>query len=63
MKNSLRIHKWTHNEFNIFILGVLTRPLFILLYKPCCFMVGLCWLRGKVLGMFFCFIVFCIFAL
>ena len=27
MKNSLRIHKWTHNEFNIFILGVLTRPL------------------------------------
>ena len=29
MKNSLRIHKWTHNEFNIFILGVLTRPLFI----------------------------------
>ena len=28
MKNSLRIHKWTHNEFNIFILGVLTRPLF-----------------------------------
>ena len=29
MKNSLRIHKWTHNEFNIFILGVLTRPHFI----------------------------------
>lgn len=29
MKNSLRIHKWTHNEFNIFILGVLTHPLFI----------------------------------
>ena len=28
MKNSLRIHKWTHNEFNIFILGVLTRPLY-----------------------------------
>ena len=28
MKNSLRIHKWTHNEFNIFILGVLTRPPF-----------------------------------
>ena len=28
MKNSLRIHKWTHNEFNIFILGVLTRPRF-----------------------------------
>ena len=27
MKNSLRIHKWTHNEFNIFILGVLTHPL------------------------------------
>ena len=27
MKNSLRIHKWTHNEFNIFILGVLTLPL------------------------------------
>lgn len=26
MKNSLCIHKWTHNEFNIFILGVLTRP-------------------------------------
>ena len=25
-KNSLRIHKWTHNEFNIFILGVLTHP-------------------------------------
>ena len=30
MKNSLRIHKWTHNEFNIFILGVLTHPLFLL---------------------------------
>ena len=29
MKNSLRIHKWTHNEFNIFILGVLTHPLFL----------------------------------
>ena len=29
MKNSLRIHKWTHNEFNIFILGVLTHPLFV----------------------------------
>ena len=29
MKNSLRIHKWTHNEFNIFILGVLTHPLMI----------------------------------
>ena len=29
MKNSLRIHKWTHNEFNIFILGVLTRPLIL----------------------------------
>ena len=28
MKNSLCIHKWTHNEFNIFILGVLTHPLF-----------------------------------
>ena len=28
MKNSLRIHKWTHNEFNIFILGVLTHPPF-----------------------------------
>ena len=28
MKNSLRIHKWTHNEFNIFILGVLTHPHF-----------------------------------
>ena len=28
MKNSLRIHKWTHNEFNIFILGVLTHPLY-----------------------------------
>ena len=28
MKNSLRIHKWTHNEFNIFILGVLTHPRF-----------------------------------
>ena len=27
MKNSLCIHKWTHNEFNIFILGVLTHPL------------------------------------
>ena len=26
MKNSLCIHKWTHNEFNIFILGVLTHP-------------------------------------
>ena len=35
MKNSLRIHKWTHNEFNIFILGVLTHPLFYVsfLYK------------------------------
>ena len=32
MKNSLRIHKWTHNEFNIFILGVLTHPLFY--YNP-----------------------------
>ena len=30
MKNSLRIHKWTHNEFNIFILGVLTHPPFII---------------------------------
>ena len=30
MKNSLRIHKWTHNEFNIFILGVLTHPRFFL---------------------------------
>lgn len=29
MKNSLRIHKWTHNEFNIFILGVLTHPLLL----------------------------------
>ena len=29
MKNSLRIHKWTHNEFNIFILGVLTHPLVV----------------------------------
>ena len=29
MKNSLRIHKWTHNEFNIFILGVLTRPQYL----------------------------------
>ena len=26
MKNSLRIHKWTHNEFNIFILGVFDTP-------------------------------------
>ena len=36
MKNSLRIHKWTHNEFNIFILGVLTRPHhnIILFYLP-----------------------------
>ena len=25
--------------------------------------IGIRWLRGKVLGMFFCFIVFCIFAL
>ena len=33
MKNSLRIHKWTHNEFNIFILGVLTRPLFCCLHE------------------------------
>lgn len=32
MKNSLRIHKWTHNEFNIFILGVLTHPLFCYIY-------------------------------
>ena len=31
MKNSLRIHKWTHNEFNIFILGVLTHPHLIML--------------------------------
>ena len=30
MKNSLCIHKWTHNEFNIFILGVLTHPLVVL---------------------------------
>lgn len=30
MKNSLRIHKWTHNEFNIFILGVLTHPPFFI---------------------------------
>ena len=30
MKNSLRIHKWTHNEFNIFILGVLTHPLYLM---------------------------------
>ena len=30
MKNSLRIHKWTHNEFNIFILGVLTHPRFFM---------------------------------
>ena len=28
MKNSLRIHKWTHNEFNIFILGVFDTPSF-----------------------------------
>ena len=42
---------------------MITCRIFILLYKPCCFMVGLCWLRGKVLGMFFCVIVFCIFAL
>lgn len=44
MKNSLRIHKWTHNEFNIFILGVLTHPhlfpfqkgftLLLFLYSP-----------------------------
>ena len=33
MKNSLRIYKWTHNEFNIFILGVLTHPLFYAFYK------------------------------
>ena len=33
MKNSLRIHKWTHNEFNIFILGVLTRPLSLWLVR------------------------------
>ena len=33
MKNSLRIHKWTHNEFNIFILGVLTHPLFLFYTK------------------------------
>ena len=31
MKNSLRIHKWTHNEFNIFILGVLTHPRFFII--------------------------------
>ena len=42
MKNSLRIHKWTHDEFNIFILGVLTRPLCdffknqgVLTHPPC----------------------------
>ena len=35
MKNSLRIHKWTHNEFNIFILGVLTRPLVCIVKKSC----------------------------
>ena len=34
MKNSLRIHKWTHNEFNIFILGVLTRPLTLTTETP-----------------------------
>ena len=34
MKNSLRIHKWTHNEFNIFILGVLTHPLGTRRTKP-----------------------------
>ena len=33
MKNSLRIHKWTHNEFNIFILGVLTHPLFLTIFN------------------------------
>ena len=36
MKNSLRIHKWTHNEFNIFILGVLTHPqLFVAFNRQC----------------------------
>ena len=40
MKNSLRIHKWTHNEFNIFILGVLTHPQFrikqrLVINRPC----------------------------
>ena len=34
MKNSLRIHKWTHNEFNIFILGVLTHPHKVLINLP-----------------------------
>ena len=34
MKNSLRIHKWTHNEFNIFILGVLTRPQMLFILTP-----------------------------
>ena len=34
MKNSLCIHKWTHNEFNIFILGVLTHPLIDLIFLP-----------------------------
>ena len=33
MKNSLRIHKWTHNEFNIFILGVLTHPRALFSFK------------------------------
>ena len=33
MKNSLRIHKWTHNKFNIFILGVLTHPLFVFMRR------------------------------
>lgn len=35
MKNSLRIHKWTHNEFNIFILGVLTHPRCLFLDAYC----------------------------
>lgn len=35
MKNSLRIHKWTHNEFNIFILGVLTHPLLSVVCIEC----------------------------
>ena len=42
MKNSLRIHKWTHNEFNIFILGVLTCPLPCITYVLSGFKLRLC---------------------
>ena len=47
MKNSLRIHKWTHNEFNIFILGVFDTPSFFI---SCGFPTYLLLLSAKLLG-------------